>query len=251
MIRKFNYTNRYKIARESVDIKISKISTKSFLHFNLDKTNLKFPDTSKVYVEAFYGPDSIRFDFGTFSHTRPPSDTDISSISNLSDRIYFHLKIVDERNDVGLILGECKIYDLTDEKAPAGKTCIFGVANVKIDTDEIWRVNLDRNQEMPVLEVNQRIEGIQEMAKNDRSFIALVYPSAIRRILEFIQNSQDADLDSESWCSKWLVFGEKLAGRKHPSDNDDDEWGDWIDSVISRFNSNNATLEGFLNDLNL
>ncbi|MBK8608471.1 MAG: hypothetical protein IPL84_00540 [Chitinophagaceae bacterium] len=238
MIRKLNYTNRKKIPKENIQITLKEDGDKVYFNASLIKDDLNFPDDARVYFEPNYGPDFLRFDFGLFSKMEQPVDTDITELKKLSDKIFFRIKIVDETNEEGLILGHAKIYNIGDDNDPKGKESILPVNAVKMDTNEIWRINFNAQDGIPILEINNSIEGIREIAKSDAIFIGLVYPAAIRLIFKQIAfEIKEFEMDGDSWNSKWILFSKSVLGVSDiPRNADNDEiCEEWIDNVVKAF----------------
>lgn len=253
MIRKFNYTNRRKINRESISISVQNRAGKFYFAAVINKENLKFPDSSKIYIEPYYGPNYLRYDFGTFGDIKQPINTDISEIKQISDKVYFRIKIVDESEENGLLLGFADKLPLMDENEPSGKTSILYVNPIRMDTNEIWRLNFEADSEgMPILEVNNSIEGIKEIARSDSKFIAMVYPAAIREILKVISSSKNYDTEGESWTCKWMTFSKNVLGVLAPTELASDEAiSDWMDDVIRAFCIRHKILENYNKSLDI
>lgn len=248
MIRKLNYTHRQKIPKENVQISLKGEGDEIYFDASLIKDGLKFPDDARVYVEPNYGPDFLRFDFGLFKDIQQPSDTNITELKKLSDKIFFRIKIVDETKEDGLLLGIANIYNLSDDTDPKGKESILFVNAVKMETNEIWRINFNSQDGIPILEINNAIEGIREIAKSDPWFIGLVYPSATRQVFEHIAfDLKDFDSEGENWNSKWIQFSQSVLGVTNVPDNNDDEQEceDWISNVVKAFCIRNKTLENY------
>src|SRR5690606_12234399 len=148
------------------------------------------------------------------------------------------LKVVEK--DTGLILGYADKIDLADGPQK-GRETIFHVNAVDMNTREIWRVNFEANSEgIPVLEINKHIEGIRDIARSDSRFLALVYPAAIRIILERIVQHKNLSRDGSSWEAKWLVFTEDVLNISIPeSVDDEDSVADWYDDVVRAFCTKN------------
>ncbi len=248
MIRKFNYTNRQKIPRERINISIKNIGSSAYFIATVDTDGMLFPDTAKVYIEPYYGPNYLRFDFGNYNSISQPSNTDISELKRISEKIYFRIKIVDESHENGLLLGYADKIPLADDGEPEGKTSLLYVNAVKMETNEIWRVDFRNSEDgMPILEVNNSIDGIKEMAKNDPVFFALIYPSVIRQILNSIIDSNDFDSYGDSWSSKWIKFTQDvLSINTTPEKKDDEEkCEEWINDVVKSFCTRYKTLENY------
>jgi hypothetical protein len=247
MIRKFNFTDRIKIPRENVDASIKKVGSRYFLNFVIRKGNLVLPDDAKIFVDASYGPDVIRFDYGEVGRFSPPKNPELSELMKISETIYLEVKVVSSADSSGRLVAELRINDLVGNNEKNRGISLLHVNLIEMDTGEIWRLKLDLGEDMPLLEVNKEIEGIKEITKSDPLFVSLIYPSAVRRILEFVLFDQrDFDSISESWQSRWLRFGCSISGGAGPTaEMSEEDLGIWISDVVRAFTNKNRTLEMF------
>jgi hypothetical protein len=106
---------------------------------------------------------------------------------------------------------------------------------------EAWRVLFE--PDTPVLELNNTMEGVERMAKEDALFFALVYPAAIRAILTriLLVDRQEAFDDGEEWWSLWLRWAASYTSDPPPSDEDDAPR--WIDDVVAAFCTRHAVVD--------
>ncbi len=105
---------------------------------------------------------------------------------------------------------------------PATRLTIIRVLTTPL-TGDVWRLRF--HDEGPVLELNNEIPGVKEIARNDAAFAALVYPALVRQVLEQVllkDKHPDPDTD-DSWRSLWVRFAINLvkerrrdAKTKHP-----------------------------------
>lgn len=249
MLRTFNYTKRKKIPKECVSLTLNKVNENTYFNAVLKIDDLELQPNAKVFIEAYYGPTSTRFDFGEVSKVKQPEDTNISEINKISDKIFFGLKVVDEEK--GLILGYADKLNLADDDKKS-RAAIFYVNAVQMNTNEIWRMNFDTDGDgTPVLEINNAIEGIRDIARSDVKFLALVFPSAVRMILGKIADDNGFDRDGDSWSSKWIVFTQDVLGiHTTPENNEDEEkLKDWYDDVVRSFTVKNKLFELYLKSL--
>ena len=85
MIRKFNYTGRKKIKRSNVSIDLLRDGNQHrVFNLNLDLDDLELPSNAHVYIEAYHRSGYQRFDFGTVSERKVPSDRSYSTFSSKS-----------------------------------------------------------------------------------------------------------------------------------------------------------------------
>ena len=245
MLRTFNYTKRRKIPKHHVTISLVKIKTKTHFNAQVNIENLSLLPSAKVFLEAYYGPSSQRFDFGKISSIRQPENTDITDLLQISDRIYFRIKVVDEEK--GLIVAFADKLTLADDDQKS-RAAILYVNAVKMETNEIWRINFESDSDgTPILEINSGVENIRDIAKSDTNFQALVYPAAVRMILEKISESDNFDKYGETWHSQWIKFTEDVLGvSSTPENNEDsDKLNDWFNDVLKSFCTRNKFFEQY------
>lgn len=246
MIRTFNYTKRKKIPKECVSLTLNKVGTNTYFNAALKIDDLELLPDGKVFVEAYYGPTSIRFDFGEVSKIKQPEDTNITEINKISDKFFFRLKVVDEEK--GIILGYADKLSLADDDKKS-RSSIFYVHAVQMNTNEVWRMNFDTDGDgTPVLEINKAIEGIRDIARSDIKFLALVFPAAVRMILARIAEENSFDREGDNWSSKWIVFTQDVLGiHTTPENNKDEETlKDWCDDVVRSFCIKNKLFDQYI-----
>lgn len=251
MLRTFNYTNRKKIEQELIDINIASREGATYFNASIKTADLDFPPQALVYFEVYYGPTSYRFDFGTFASIVQPNDTDISELKRMTDKVYFRLKIVDA--STGLILGYADKINLADD-FHKGRETIFHVNAVDLTTGEIWRLNFEANSDgIPVLEINKNVDNIRDIARSDSTFLSLVYPAALRMILDRIVRNGILSRDGANWESKWIIFIEDVLNVSSTPENleDEDAIIQWFDDVIGAFCTKNKLYQQFVTSYSL
>jgi hypothetical protein len=248
MLRTFNYTKRKKIPKECLSFTVNKVGDKAYFNAVLKISDLDFQPDAKVFIEAYYGPTYIRFDFGTISNIRQPHDTNISEVFKISDKVLFRLRVVDENK--GLLLGFANISTADDENK--SHAAIFYVSASQMDTNEVWRMNFDMAGDgIPVLEINNAIEGIRDIARGDTKFLALVFPAAVRMVLSKIAEEDSFDREGDHWTSKWIVFTQDILGVvTTPEDNSDqDKLKSWYDDVVRSFCVRNKLIDHYIKSI--
>ena len=249
MLRTFNYTKRKKISKDCVSLTLMKVDNYTYFNAELRFDDLGLQPNAKVFLEAYYGPASYRFDFGEVSQLKQPPDTDITELTKISDKIYFRLKVVDEEK--GLILGYADKLHLADADKK-NRATIFYVNAVQMDTNEIWRINFDTDSDgTPVLEINNSIDGIRDIARSDPRFLALVFPAAIRIVLAKITEQNSFDREGDNWSAKWIAFTQDILGVKTTPENNEDEekLKDWYNDVVRSFCVRNKLFDQYTKSL--
>ena len=241
MLRKLNFTERAKVPRNALKITLRRGSD-GVLAFDplLDLTGVQAPASARIYIEAHYRTSYMRFDCGTIGDVTIPDDRRLSDIDS-SSVVRFRLKVVDDS------AGERRILAAADDitacaDAPGGAATISLLpVNFRDLADVPWRVEVEAFG--PVLELNNRIAGIESMARNDAAFFGLVYPTAVREILTLILRVEEYDVaeDGDEWWSLWLRWARDLTDAPLPTDID--ERSAWIDDVVSAFCGRHRIIE--------
>lgn len=241
MLRKLNFTERAKIPRAAVHIALRRESD-GVLAFDpaLDLSSLTAPRDARVYIEAHYRTSYMRFDCGTVADIAIPENRRLSEIDS-SSVVRFRVKVVDNTTTDRRILAAADDITVAIESGEGGTRVSLLPVNFRDLGDVPWRVELEAAG--AVLELNNRIDGIERMARNDAAFFALVYPAAVREILSqiLLVENYDTSEESDEWWSLWLRWGRELTDAAIPEDAD--ERRSWIDDVVSTFCGRHRVVE--------
>jgi hypothetical protein len=237
MKRRLNYTGRKKIKRENVSIGFIRQdgAVTAFAVSKLDLNDLELPPEAGVFVEAYYRTELKRFDFGTAGSIRNPSPCDLRGMA-YPENLKFRILVVDPLD--GKILAHA---DGISPEEPAEKKPILPVEFSDLE-NEIWRVKYEGS---PVLMINSRIPGIQNIARQDPQFLIYVYPQVIREVLThmvFVEGVDSTAEPSTDWHGDWLNFVGQLGVRIPETllNKDDENFSEedalkWIDDSVSAF----------------
>ncbi len=235
MLRKLNFTERAKVPRANVRVTLRR-EADGVLAFDpvLSFDGVAAPDHARIFIEAYHRTSFMRFDCGSIGAPAIPADRRLTDIDGSSIR--FRIKIVDTSDELRRIVAVADDIRVT-EKAPemTGRAPLLPVQFSDTLGDQAWRVTFEADS--PVLELNNRIAGIDKLAKEDSLFFALVYPAAVRAILTqiLLVDQHDAFEESDEWWSLWLRWAARYASAALPPDAD--EAASWIEDVISAFSS--------------
>ncbi|NJN05089.1 MAG: hypothetical protein HC814_00010 [Rhodobacteraceae bacterium] len=237
MMRRLNYTGRRRIPRALVSVRLVP-SQNGVWSFNaeFELAEFDFPAEARVYVEAYNATSYMRFEFGTVGVRSVPADLRLTEITP-SPLPKFRLKVVDGR--LGLLLAVAdKLVPLRPEEDETHKQSLLPV-DFRDLGDRIWRLDLT---DWPVLELNRRIADLGEVARSADSFLALVYPEVVRRILHealVAQDQTDPDFDDSDWTSLWLRYACSLPGIEPPpegvGEDADARKEQWIEQTVQAF----------------
>jgi hypothetical protein len=240
MLRKLNFTERTRIPRSGFMVALRR-EADGTLAFDASLTlgDNAFPGDARVYVEAYHRTSYMRFDFGTVDAIAAPAERRLTEIDSTSVR--FRIRIVDAATRRILAVAD----DVrVSERAPgdAERAPLLPVQFSSTLDQQPWRVAFEADT--PVLELNNRIEGIEKLATSDRTFFALVYPAAVREILTrilLVEQQSEVD-DEESWMSHWLRWAAQFTTAPPPVVEDDDA-PRWIDEVVGAFCSRHRVVD--------
>lgn len=242
-VRRINYTDRKRVALADAEF-ILRTNPNGSASFDarIDLARYEFPGDARVFVEAYRQTTLMRFDFGTVSTPEVPADRTLSEFET-PDEVMFRLRVTAASGNPGMMLGEAdQIRPRQQGEEPDRRIPLL--PSVPDDLgEEIWRIEFDANT---WLKVNNRLPDWKETARSP-VFRALVYPAAMRQILErilLIEKFTATD-DPEDWRSRWLQFAERLPGsRAVPRAADEHE--EWIENAVSAFARQSALRTRFM-----
>ena len=248
MRRKFNYTNRKRIRRESVAISLNK-SADQQLSCNVDLIldGYGLPPDTKLYLEVFDRFDGYnRTDLGTVSSFEP---REIKIEGFRSESTQFRLKAVDEKQKQGRILAA---IDGIVAKEPMKPDSIIGF--YCRDLGELpYEIDCSgEHSPFPVLWINSQLQDIAKYMIKDPLFRGLVFPAIVRELLfQILLVDEIYDTEGDEWQNKWLRHIVEICEVEDPpADLDDPNYQEdclaWINKkAISAFCSRNDLLERF------
>lgn len=240
MLRKLNFTERAKVPRAAIRIDLRRDADGTLVfdpHLSLDGSAASAE--ARVFLEAYYRTSYMRFDCGTVGAPVIPAQRRLTEIDS-DNCVRFRLKIVE---------GHHKIVAVADDllvclrKPEAGARTPLLPVNFTNLGDLVWRLDFDVSG--VVLELNNRIDGIETLAKGDPRFLALVYPAAVREILTRIVLIEGHELaeESEEWWGLWVRWASRYA--PPPLGGDAEDLQSWIDDVVSGFAAQQNLVERF------
>ncbi|HEY3318963.1 MAG TPA: hypothetical protein VGP72_00605 [Planctomycetota bacterium] len=244
-VRSLNYTNRKRIERSSVSIRLVRSQDQSLsFEGKLRLVDYGLPPEASVFVEAYRSAPAVymRFPFGTVAAPVAPPDCALTEFEG-SEAVLFRVKVVDGKDARGKLLAEAdRISPISPEEEDASRIGLLPIKSENLG-EQIWRV--DFNEKMPILLINNTLDKLAT-ARSD-AFIALAYPSILRQILTqilVVEKHTDLD-DDDDWKTLWLRFISVLPGLGEPPVEDIADvtkQQDWIEDAVSAFCSWQKTL---------
>ena len=242
MLRKLNFTERAKIPKTQVRVTLRRdgdgvLVFESQLSFD----GIDVAPAARVFIEAYYRTSFMRFDCGSVAAFSPPHDRRLTEIDGTSV-VRFRVKVVDNAANDHRIVAVAEDIIVSAEKPDAtGRMPLLPVNFSDALGQQAWRIAFEPNG--PVLELNNRIENVQDVAKNDAAFFSLVYPAAVREVLTqiLLVEGRDVHEEGDDWWNLWLRWAGRYASAALPAD--DDEARFWIDDVVSAFCADRRSLD--------
>lgn len=238
MIRKFNYTNRKKISSESITITLNDNKKEKNFELQFSFQGYNFPDYAKIYIEAYYKTNYMRFPFGSVSSISPPPSTVLTDFIN-TDLIYFRVKIVDETSINGRLLALAS--GLEPKNIESEQKNRMSILKVNYDADlgqRLYHLELDEIEDLPILEINKKLENGSVLVTSD-VFISTIYTSVIQELAtEIINDDAYYQEDDECWQGYWIKYFKHILGVSsiRPTKTDDDELKkEWVEEIVNSF----------------
>ena len=227
MLRKLNFTERVKLPRSHVRIALRR-QADGYLSFEptFSFEGIDAPAEARVYVEAYHRTSFMRFDCGSVGQLVMPADRRLTDIDGSSIR--FRIKVVDETDNAHRIVAVADDIRVAESAPEAGRRVpLLPVQFTDALEQQAWRIAFEPDS--PVLELNNRIIGVENIAKDDALFFSLVYPAAVREILTEILliDGHDAFEESTEWWALWIRWALQYANAPLPTDSEDAPA--WID----------------------
>ena len=241
MSRRFNYTGRKKLMRTDVRIHVQQAKGGQPQSFSADvkiPADLKLDPQARVYVEAYIGSSSMRFDFGSVAAVTPPNDCSLSDIDEGAP-VLFRVRVVDEAQHVGRLLAAANGIRPEGEDDGRHRKSLLPLRSCDLG-EEIWWLDFSDLDAGPQLAVNSRIPGIMERLQSDATLMGLIYPEVVRQIARRIWADDGGVPEDAEWLSDWKTWLEEQLGRAISSDDATD-----IDDVSDEMAKNFANKHKF------
>lgn len=234
MLRKLNFTERTKIPKTSVRVTVRR-DADGVLVFDpqLSLETLAVAPEARVFIEAWYRTSFMRFDCGSVDNFVPPGDRRLTDL-DATTLVRFRVKIVDNSgNDHRIVAVADDIVVSVQSPETGGRVPLLPVSFTGALGQQAWRLTFEPSG--PLLELNNAIDDIPQVARNDAAFFALVYPAAVREVFTHILlvEGRDAMEEGDEWWNLWLRWAQRYTTTPLPRDEDEARF--WIDDVVAGF----------------
>ncbi|MDE2940647.1 MAG: hypothetical protein OXR67_17270 [Chloroflexota bacterium] len=205
MISEFNYTQRKRIESKHFKVELIEPSNDSLHSFNveLDLEELQLPSDAPLVVEASRGSAVMRFPWGTAGQPLAPINRELTDVPLVPSFRVMALVPDDSRRILALA---SQVKPRWERARSPGASELLYLLEEDLG-QEVWRLDLPEGEELPVLKVNSKIDGISRTVRQDPAFRSLVFPEVVRSVLTKALLIEEAEQgDEEGYWYGWLGF---------------------------------------------
>lgn len=213
MSRRFNYTGRKRLERSSVRIQVHEARSGAPQSFTAElkiPEDMKLAPQARVYVEAYIGASTMRFDFGTVATISSPENCWLSEIDEGAP-VLFRVRVVDETENVGRLLASANGIRPESEEDGKNRKSLLPLRSCDLG-EEVWQLKYDADAGFE-LAVTNRVPDMMERLKSDATLMGLIYPEVVRQIARNIWRDGSTVADDADWLADWKTWLEELLGR--------------------------------------
>jgi len=143
--------------------------------------------------------------------------------------------VASDEDNFGLVLGSTNSWTLKvkgGNDAPDAGRGILDFQTAKI-APRIWKLDI-RDDEHPIIYVDESISNATEWARSDPHFHATVLPVVLERVMgHLIADPENKEYD---WAQEWLQWSATLLpDTKAPINDTDDARDAWLDDLVDAF----------------
>lgn len=234
-VRHFNYTGRQRIHRDDVQVVVWNNDNHLYCNVSVDLSEYDLPKNASVSMEAYRQTSWMRFDCGKVKSNQELRNKVLTEF-DCPDGVKFRFRVTSSGEPAALLLAEADaVKPLLRDEEEEERIPLLPVRPGEDLDEEVFRLNFDAR---PFLHVNPKIGDWRQVTRHP-GFASLVYPSALRQVLDRIfyveEHFHTSDIDD--WRSQWLCFACSLPGIQDLPEEDAEEFkiDDWIDEVIRAF----------------
>ena len=240
MKRTFNYTERRRIDRKHVQIRLVDYTPEgTTIEVSAELSEFNFPVTAKVFIEAHeestFARRELENPFDPFWHDQFLLDEMV-----VNDSTKFLFRVV-EAETTGRLLGFAENIPLVNPADLITEQDALLPVKWGQTGQEVWRLDCDHNLG-PTLYLSKELQENFAQFATDPIFVACVVPQAFRQILHFALSGDDEhDVhDPESWFHEWYRWMMSLSELKPIASRlddgiEDDDLENWINEAVDGF----------------
>lgn len=229
-MRRFNYTDRKKILREDVRVRLhGDFHEKPTVDVAVDLKDYEFPAAGKVFLEPQWKTRFMRIPLGHVENSVRLNGVELVEFDD-AEGLAFRVKVVDENQGKLLGIAENIRPHNKDDQPDENQKSILPVSSVDLSSQGVlWRIEY-LGQEA-VLQVEKEL-GSREQVVRSLLFRGFILPAAMRQILSrIIAEEWDEELsDMQDLSTRWLLFTRQIGAGLPDKQADDND--DWLDDAV-------------------
>lgn len=244
--RQFNYTDRVKIPKHAVRLRVMKLTDAPprLIVDDFGLNQLSIPHNQDEWLGAKVILEANRHTTSSFVRIEVGSVGDVSSRSgtqfagtleefDTDENIVFTVKVVSA--GAGRLLAEAKNLRAGEDQAQRHE--LLKVQEHDLG-EEPWRLKWEDGIG-PIIQVNKRLIGDRDnFLTRDAYMQGTVLPTVLRMVL--LRLLMDSEQRDASWGHEWLHYAAEYAPNDPPQSTEDGavEWSDaelWVDQVLKTF----------------
>lgn len=228
MRKSIRLTGRKQLAISDFDFQLRDVGGKQVATLTVDRgASQSLPADALVRVKLVENKRVSVLRFGSISE--PKLDFDVGETPFRAPSC--QVRIVKAGDPDGLLIGSTSTWTYKTDGAQEG---ILQFQSFDI-APRLWKLEL-RDQEYPIVYVDQQVPDAAAWAGTSPIFGALVFPTVVREVFRKIADQSAGARPDDGWMADWIGWAENLApGDAMPLGAEDEELGNWCDSVVDAF----------------
>ncbi len=237
MLRRFNYTQRAKIARNQVHLDTEVLEDGTCMAV---VRKLQLSDSGQ-HVEAVWSGAEVFLEARRTS-TESWARHSLGTVSNIRSGGLPRTVRLEDFDDEGGITFRVKVVDHESRLLADGDDIRAGVPQNKNREPLIYLIPQDLGEELwlidwedvegPRVFVNKRLPNCSALLTRDPLVRGLIMPQIVRAVLPRVAT---AEQKTDDWVQRWSEFAKRLGFEVPNEDADEDVVSDWVDQVASEF----------------
>lgn len=241
MRRTIHLTGRKQLSLSQFEFDIHEVGDSQVVTLGLsEEIRRTFPNDARVRVKLVENKRVEICDFGTVG--KPKLDVDVGNLKFYAPSC--QIRISSSEAPQGKLLGSTSPWTFKSGGAEEG-ILIF---QAKPIAPKLWDLEI-RDQEYPLLSIDDRVPDAATWAGGSPVFRALVFPTVLREVFRHIFAANDGQRPDDGWMHDWMKFADTLYGStvsppKSKEDIDVNRWCDDLsDTFLTHFNLGDQAIE--------
>ncbi len=210
VIRKLNFTDRKRITRKHISIRIYKEGAHWMVAFLLDLKEFSFPMGSQVCIDVFSRGFTARFNLGTIENAVGELPYELGDAYDANQVTYFVVVVLREDGNSEFLGISQKIYPIAIGEE-SGAESFVGVHSSDDLGEEIWSLDLNNLSGRPVIYVNSDISNDPQGWLRDPRNAGLILPAVFESLCRHtFSEGEEIQEDDGGWQAGLLANLKRL-----------------------------------------